>query len=95
MDLCVKGKYETASKFKEWCNLVETEKDMKIKCIRTDNGLEFIAEEFDLICRQRGIRRHKTVPCNPQQNGVVERINRTLLERVRCLLLGSGLSKGF
>lgn len=39
--------------------------------------------------------RHNTVPYNPQQNGVIERMKRTLLERVRCLLIESGLPKQF
>lgn len=39
--------------------------------------------------------RHKTVARNPQQNGVAERMNRTLMERVRCMLVGAGIDKSF
>lgn len=63
--------------------------------MRTDNGLEYLSKEFDLFCKEKGVRRHRTVPANPQQNGVAERMNRTLLERVRCLLSSSGVSKQF
>lgn len=50
---------------------------------------------FDGYCAECGIIRHKTVRFTPQQNGIAERMNRTLLEKVRCLLFTSGLSKGF
>lgn len=66
-----------------------------MKYFRTDNGLEFLSKEFEDFCKKKGIKRHKTVPRNPQQNGVAERLNRTLLERVRCMLLGSGVPKKF
>jgi len=61
--------------------------------LRTDNGLEFVSEQFNEFCRKRGIKRHRTVAYTPQQNGLAERMNRTLLEHVRCMLLGAGLSK--
>uniref|UniRef100_A0A803P579 Integrase catalytic domain-containing protein n=1 Tax=Cannabis sativa TaxID=3483 RepID=A0A803P579_CANSA len=67
----------------------------KIKKLRTDNGLEFYSEEFTRFCQLERIDRHKTVVKNPQQNGLVERMNRTLLERVRCMLKGAGLDKKF
>ena len=59
------------------------------------NGLEFLSKEFDSFCKEKGMKRHRTVPCNPQQNGVAERMNRTILERVRCMLFSSGMPKRF
>ncbi|KAM1591990.1 hypothetical protein ACFX14_035804 [Malus domestica] len=47
------------------------------------------------ICKEEGIVRHFSVRGTPQQNGVAERLNRTLLEKVRCMLSQSGLSKSF
>ena len=91
----LKQKSEAFNKFKDWCMEVEAEKGMNLKCLRTDNGLEFLSREFDVFCRSKGIRRHKTVPMNPQQNGVAERVNRTILERVRCMLLAAGMEKRF
>ena len=67
----------------------------KLKILRTDNGLEFINNEFNLLCSKFGIVRHRTVKHTPQQNGVAERMNRTLLNKVRCLLISSGLGKSF
>ena len=47
------------------------------------------------MCEEEGIVRHFTVRHTPQQNGVAERMNRTLLEKVRCMLSNAGLSKEF
>ena len=74
---------------------MENQTGKKIKRLRTDNGLEFCNTEFDKFCAKYGIARHKTVRYTPQQNGLAERMNRTLLERVRCMLTNAGLSKAF
>ena len=81
--------------FSNWRVLIENQTGKCIKTIRTDNGLEFCNAQMDSLCQKSGIRRHKTTPYTPQQNGVAERMNRTLLEKVRCLLSKSGLSKKF
>ena len=65
----------------------------KIKRLHTDNGMEFCSSEFDEFFRDEGIARHQIVHHTPQENGVAERMNRTLLERTRCMLLNAGLSK--
>jgi len=91
----LKNKSDAFEKFKEWHTLVENQIGTKLKVLRTDNGLEFVSEQFNEFCRKRGIKRHRTVAYTPQQNGLAERMNRTLLERVRCMLLGVGLSKCF
>lgn len=91
----LKNKSEAFESFKNWCSEVETEKGLPVKCLRTDNGLEFLNFEFQDYCKEKGIKRYKTVSANPQQNGVVERINRTILERVRCMRLNSRLPKQF
>lgn len=61
--------------------------------LKTDNGLEFCNKEFDKFCENNGILRHRTVRFTPQQNEVAERMNRTLLDKVRCLLVSSRLPK--
>lgn len=75
--------------------LVENQVDKKVKCLRTDNGLEFCNRLFDEFCRKYGIARHRTCAYTPQQNGVDERMNRTIMEKVRCLLDESGLGEDF
>ena len=66
-----------------------------MKKLRTDNGLEFLSNDFNSFCQKEGIATHRTVRYTPQQNGLAERMNRTILERVRCMLSSSGLSKVF
>nr|KYP62383.1 Retrovirus-related Pol polyprotein from transposon TNT 1-94 [Cajanus cajan] len=72
--------------FKEWKALMENQTGKKIKRFRTNNGLEFCSAEFNTFCKDKGIVRQLTVRNTPQQNGVAERMNKTLLERTRCLL---------
>ncbi|GJY83147.1 retrovirus-related pol polyprotein from transposon TNT 1-94 [Tanacetum coccineum] len=67
----------------------------KLKKLRTDNGLEFCNQEFNNLCKESGIARHLTVAGTPQQNGLAERMNMTLLNKVRCLLIQSGLPDSF
>ncbi|GJT52209.1 retrotransposon protein, putative, ty1-copia subclass [Tanacetum coccineum] len=87
----LRHKNEAFSKFKEWKQLVENQTGRKLKKLRTDNGLEFCNQEFNNLCKESGIARHLTVAGTPQQNGLAERMNRTLLNKVRCLLIQSGL----
>lgn len=61
--------------------------------LRTRNVLEFYNSEFDLLCEQNVILRHKTVLYILQQNGVAERMNRTLLDKVGYMMLKFGLLK--
>ena len=57
--------------------------ERKIKVLRSDNGGEYRLDPFLKLYRDEGIERHFTVRETPQQNGVAERINKTLLEKVR------------
>ena len=52
-------------------------------------------DPFLQVCQDEGIVRHFTVRDTPQQNGVAERMNRTILEKVRCMLSNAGLGKQF
>ena len=75
--------------------MVETETGLKVKCLRSDNGGEYIDGGFSEYCAAQGIRMEKTIPGTPQQNGVAERMNRTLNERARSMRLHAGLPKTF
>ncbi|GJX57272.1 retrotransposon protein, putative, ty1-copia subclass [Tanacetum coccineum] len=68
---------------------------IKLKKLRTDNGLEFCNQEFNNLCKESGIARHLTVVGTLQQNGLAERMNMTLLNKVRCLLIQSGFLDSF
>ncbi|RZB80703.1 Retrovirus-related Pol polyprotein from transposon TNT 1-94 [Glycine soja] len=71
------------------------EQGQKIKRLRTDNGLDFCSKPFNDFYKENDIARHRTVAGTPQQNGLAERFNMTILERVRCMLLSAGLPKIF
>ncbi|GJT67640.1 retrotransposon protein, putative, ty1-copia subclass [Tanacetum coccineum] len=88
-------KHEAFGKFKEWKQLVESQTGRTVKKLRTDNGLEFCNQEFEQLCIESEIVRHSTVARMPQQNGLLERMNRTLMDKIRYLLIQSGLLKTF
>lgn len=91
----LKTKDEAFNVFKNWKITVERQTGKKVKALRTDNGLEYVSNEFSNYCKSEGIIRHLTVRGTRQQNGIAERMNRAILERVRCMILGAGVSKGF
>nr|GEU42030.1 hypothetical protein [Tanacetum cinerariifolium] len=66
---------------------VENLKDHKVKIIRCDNGGEFKNQEMNEFCTKKGIRREFSNARTPQQNGVAERRNRTLIEAARTMVL--------
>ena len=91
----MKHKSETFQKFKEWKAMVEKSTGLKIKRLRTDNGGEYTSNEFEEYLKAEGIQHKTTIPKTPEQNGVAERMNRTLVETVRAMLADSKLPKRF
>jgi len=81
--------------FKSYQAMVERVTERKIKYLQSDNGREYCNAEFDRYLDRNGIERRLTVPHTPQQNGVAERLNRTLQDMARCLMLQSGLTASF
>nr|GFC37956.1 zinc finger, CCHC-type [Tanacetum cinerariifolium] len=77
------SKDETLSTFKEFRQRIEMELRIRIRMVRTDRGGEFTSNEFTKYCKEKGIARQLTAPYSPQQNGVVERRNRTVLSTTR------------
>lgn len=73
--------------------MVENRTSRKLKTLRSDNGTEYTDGAFKKFCDEEGIVRHWTVRDTPQQNGVVERLNRTLLEKARCMRSNSRLGR--
>lgn len=63
--------------------------------MRTNNGLENCNDEFDKFCANNDIARHRTFIGNPRQNDLAECMNKTVMERVRCMLSESGMPKIF
>ncbi|WVZ15284.1 hypothetical protein V8G54_012850 [Vigna mungo] len=75
--------------------MVEKETNKVIKTVRSDRGGEFTSTEFNKYCEEHGIKRFLTTPYSPQQNGVAERKNRTILDMVRSMLKGKNMPKKF
>jgi len=88
-------KSEVREIFVEWRRKIELQTGRKIKILRSDNGGEYKSDPFLQLCRDEGIERHFTVRETLQQNGMAERFNHTLLEKIRCLLSNSRLNKSF
>ncbi|KAL0431218.1 UNVERIFIED_CONTAM: Retrovirus-related Pol polyprotein from transposon TNT 1-94 [Sesamum radiatum] len=91
----LKQKSKVFAKFKLRKVEVENQTGRKIKFLRSDNGTEYTNSQFQKFHKEHGIQRHFSVRKTPQQNGVVERINRSLTEKARCLRLNAGLPKSF
>ena len=91
----IKCKSECFDKFKEWKLLVENQFNSRVKILRTDNGGEYCSNVFQNFLISSGIKHEKTIPYTPEQNSVAERLNRTLIESVRCMLSDSSLPKAF
>lgn len=87
----IKNKSEVLDKFIEFKNRVENELNRKIKVLRSDNGKEYINKSFDTYLKKHGILHQTSNPYTPQQNGLSERMNRTLIERAKCMILNADL----
>jgi len=88
-------KSETCSLFKRFKVLVEKETCVSIGSLRTDRGGESTSNEFGEFCKSHDIRRQLTVSYTPQQNGVAERKNRTIMNMVRSMLIEKHVPKIF
>jgi len=83
---CIKSKDQALETFTSFKNLVENETGRHIKILRTDRGGEYVNHAFDSFLKRHGIRHQTTAPHTPQQNGVAERFNRTVVEMGRTML---------
>nr|GEY68396.1 ribonuclease H-like domain-containing protein [Tanacetum cinerariifolium] len=79
-------KDETSTILKTFITGIENKINLKVKIIRSDNGTEFKNQELNQSCRIKGIKREFNVARTPQQNGITERKNRTLIKAARTML---------
>ncbi|GJR80685.1 putative ribonuclease H-like domain-containing protein [Tanacetum coccineum] len=84
-------KDETSGILKSFINRVENLIDQRVKVIRCDNRTEFKNKEMNQFCDRKGIKREFSVARTPQQNGVAERKNKTLIKAARIMLADSKL----
>lgn len=91
----LKDKLNILETFKDFKLKVENELNHKIKNLRTDNGKEYCNYNFERFLSNHGIIHQTSIPYTPQHNGLAERMNRTLVERARCMLFYANLEKKF
>lgn len=91
--IVLRHKHEVSNALKgaisRWANIT----NHKCKTLFTDRGGEYIGDDFKLWCAQKGITHDKSVPRTPKQNGKAERLNQTLNNHVRAMLLHYNLPK--
>ncbi|KAJ9566643.1 hypothetical protein OSB04_002609 [Centaurea solstitialis] len=87
----LRTKDETSGLIKPFVKRVENQVNLRVKVIRSDNGTEFKNADLNSFCEEKGIERQFSAPRTPQQNGVAERRNRTLIEAARTMLADSKL----
>lgn len=88
-------KSETFYQFKLFKASVEKECGLSIKCLRTDRGGEYKSTKFKVFYKEQGTKRQLTMAYTPQQNGVAERKNRTIMNLVRAILADKKIPKTF
>jgi len=91
----LRNKNEVAQIIKRYIAKTEREKGLKVKRLRTDNGLEYCNKEITELFNEMGIKHKRTCVETPQMNGVAERVNRTLMDMVRSMLSSSKLPTSF
>ncbi|KAL0276866.1 UNVERIFIED_CONTAM: hypothetical protein PYX00_004339 [Menopon gallinae] len=91
----IRKKSQVLEKFKEFRAKMEKLTERKIKFLQSDNGTEYVNNEFDKYLKENGIQRRLSISYSPQQNGISERKNRTLLDMARCLLIQAGMKPSF
>ena len=84
----LKHKYDAFSYFQQFKALVENQSEHRIKILRTDKGGEYVSNEFLNFCKTHGIQKQFTARYTPQQNGISERKNRTIME-MACSILAA------
>lgn len=92
---CLKRKDQVYETFVNFKNFVENQSGKKIKILRTDNGGEYCNNVLRSFLQSAGIQHQLTVPYTPQQNGVAERMNRSIVEKARCMLIDADMDKRF
>ena len=94
MGICFEIQIPVLDVFKDFHVKVERQTGKQLKYVKANNGGEYKGP-FEQYCRSHGIRLEKTVPKTPQQNGVAKRMNRTVCDRIRCMISYAKSPKSF
>ena len=89
------SKDEAATAIKKFKTRSEAEGGKKLRVLRTDRGGEFTLVEFIAYCADQGVGQHHTAPYLPQQNGVVERRNQTVVGMAPSMMKAKGMLARF
>ena len=89
----MKSRDAALDRFKHFAKLLETQVGRRIKVINVDNTKEYTEGQFKAHLSSQGIVLRTTAPYSPAQNGIAERLNRTLAERARAMLLAHNSPK--
>ena len=89
----LKAKSQVFQKFQHFHAMVERETGMPLKALWTDNGREFTYDEFEECYRKHDICHERMEPGTPQHDGVAERMNKTIVKKVRSIFRMSKSSK--
>lgn len=89
----IENKSNTFSKFQEYHEMATAHFNLKMGVLRSDRGGEYLSNQMKQYCKNKGVILETNAGYNPESNGVAERINRTLMEKARSMLVDSGLEK--
>ncbi|GKC69498.1 retrovirus-related pol polyprotein from transposon TNT 1-94, partial [Tanacetum coccineum] len=93
--LFLRSKDETPEVLKDFLTMIQRNLQAQVISVRTDRGTEFLNKTLHAYFKEEGIEHHTSTPRTPEQNGVVERRNRTLVEAARTMLSASKLPLSF
>ena len=81
--------------FVHFITFIQKQNNLHIKTLKTENGKEYINKDVKKLLADNGTHWQFTVPRNPESNRRVERLNRTFLDKARCMLQEAGLGNEF
>jgi hypothetical protein len=87
----VQTKAEVPGVVEEVLQSLENQSGERLKAVRSDRGSEYLNRHVDAFLKRKGVEHQTSAPYTPQQNGAAERLNRTLMERARAMLIDAGL----
>jgi transposase InsO family protein len=87
----MKNKDESFDMFKKYKTEVENQKNKRMKVLRSDRGGEYFPQEFTNYCEENGLFHQRSAPYTPQQDGLAERKNRTLVDMLNAMIISARL----
>ena len=90
---CITKKSDVVSRYKDYEAWMDTQHSCKIKILQSDCGGKYLSDDFNAYLKRKGTVRHLTVHDTPEENGVAEHLNRTLLEHTHAMIIAANLPK--